>query len=63
MKKLRGGYTTGACAAAGVKAALLFMRDNFVPDSVELTALDGTRLIIPVRSVVEENDVVTATVQ
>lgn len=48
MQELRGGYTTGACAAAGVKAALLF-EAGVVPSEVELTALDGTILTIPVK--------------
>lgn len=53
-KELRGGYTTGACAAAGAKAAALYMqgrqdgRETAVA-AVEITALDGTRLTIPVK--------------
>ncbi len=50
MQELRGGYTTGACAAAGVKAALLYEAGNTV-DEVDLTALDGTILTIPVKKV------------
>jgi cobalt-precorrin-5B (C1)-methyltransferase len=49
-KKLRGGYTTGACAAAGVKAALLFLSGEYC-QQVHLTALDGTPLLIPVKRV------------
>lgn len=50
-KNLRGGFTTGAAAAAGVKAALIYLSTGETPSSVELTALDGTRLQIPVASV------------
>lgn len=47
---MRNGYTTGACAAAGVKAALLF--ETGLPwQTVKLTALDGTKLTIPVKAV------------
>lgn len=49
-RPLRGGYTTGACAAAGVKAALLFLRGE-MPAEVEVRALDGTPLLIPVKCV------------
>ncbi len=51
MKKfLRGGFTTGASAAAGVKAALIYFSTGEVVDEVEVTALDGTPLRIPVAS-------------
>lgn len=47
---MKSGYTTGACAAAGVKAALLF--EAGLPwQPVKLTALDGTELTIPVKAV------------
>ena len=49
-KILRGGYTTGACAAAGVKAALLYAQGREW-QTVTLLALDGTLLTIPVRDV------------
>ena len=49
-KELRGGYTTGACLAAGAKAAALFQRGNFVTE-VDITALDGTSLKIPVANI------------
>ena len=50
-KILQSGYTTGACAAAGVKAALILLTTGEVVDTVELIALDGTRLEIPVANV------------
>ena len=58
---LRSGYTTGACAAAGVKAALLYEQGNEW-DMIELRALDGTELIIPVKNITKENDALTAEV-
>lgn len=49
-KQLRGGYTTGACMAAGVKAGLLFLQGEYC-ESLQLEALDGTLLKIPVKAV------------
>ena len=51
-KELRGGYTTGACMAAGVKAALLYRAGEYC-ERLELIALDGTPLEIPVKSIEE----------
>ena len=50
-KILRGGFTTGAAAAAGVKAALIFFSANKIVREVEITALDGTILKIPIKNV------------
>ena len=50
LKKLRGGYTTGACAAAGALSALKFLRGEDCP-ALEIEALDGTMLHIPVKDV------------
>ena len=58
---MRSGYTTGACAAAGVKAALLF-EDGEPWQEVDLTALDGTRLHIPIKSVTRTADGICAEV-
>ena len=49
-KKMRSGYTTGACAAAGVKAVLLFLQGEYM-EQVQIMALDGTPLLIPVKKV------------
>ena len=51
MKILQSGYTTGACSAAGVKAALILMKKNIFVDSVEVIALDGTILKIPIERI------------
>ncbi|MBR1694519.1 MAG: cobalt-precorrin-5B (C(1))-methyltransferase, partial [Selenomonas sp.] len=61
MKQLRSGYTTGACAAAGVKAALLYEQGEDW-DSIELRALDGTELLIPVKNIVKDERGITAEV-
>lgn len=49
--ELKSGYTTGACAAAGVKAALIYLTSSKIVGEVEITALDGTVLKIPVSKV------------
>lgn len=57
-KELKGGYTTGACMAAGVKAALLYWRGEYM-DQLTLIALDGTPLHIKVKGVKVDGDDVT----
>lgn len=52
VKEMRSGYTTGACAAAGTKAALLLLSGKHC-ESVMIEALDGTPLHIPIKEVVE----------
>jgi len=44
MKKLRSGYTTGACAAAAAKAAALFLVSGRQVDQVEIPFPDGRRI-------------------
>lgn len=41
-KRLRSGYTTGACAAAAAKAAAIFALEGTPPAEVELTFPDGS---------------------
>lgn len=53
--QLRGGYTTGACAAAGALAALRCLRGEGCA-AVEIEALDGTLLTIPVKDVHRTED-------
>ena len=55
---MRGGFTTGAAAAAGVKAALIYFTSNEIVSSVEITALDGTTLNISINRVEKISDTV-----
>ena len=50
-KQLKGGYTTGACIAAGAKAGAMIMQGEDPGDRVDIVALDGTPLQIPIASV------------
>lgn len=50
-KQLKGGYTTGACLAAGARAAAMLMQGEDPGDKADITALDGTPLQIPIHSV------------
>lgn len=50
-KQLKGGYTTGACLAAGAKAGAMIMQGEYPGDRVDIVALDGTPLQIPIASV------------
>ena len=47
---LRSGFTTGACATAAAKAALLVLLGKPVGDSVEILFPDGETLSLPVSS-------------
>jgi len=42
-RRLRSGYTTGACAAAAAKAAVLLLLGRPRPESVEIPFPDGSR--------------------
>ncbi|MDO9043179.1 MAG: cobalt-precorrin-5B (C(1))-methyltransferase CbiD, partial [Desulfocapsaceae bacterium] len=44
MKKLRSGYTTGACAAAAAKAATIMLIKGVAQDQVDIPFPDGTRV-------------------
>ncbi len=50
LKEMRNGYTTGSCAAAGTKAAILALQGNVV-NEIELYALSGELLHIPIKSI------------
>ena len=61
---LKRGFTTGTCAAAAAKAALLRLLCNESPDEVNVTLPDGAQfLTIPIdRICIEENGTVRADV-
>ncbi|MDY0300237.1 MAG: cobalt-precorrin-5B (C(1))-methyltransferase CbiD [Trichlorobacter sp.] len=47
-KELRGGYTTGSCAAAAAQAATLALFGQPVPSCIELALPDNSRVLLPV---------------
>ena len=51
---LRSGFTTGACATAAAKAALLALLGREVGDSVGIGFPDGERLSLPIVSIVSD---------
>ena len=48
MGRLRSGYTTGACAAAAAKAAVLCLYQRVVVQEVEIPFPDTSRVVFPV---------------
>ena len=50
MKGLRTGYTTGTCAAAAARAALMFMSGGGKADSVEVLLPRGDHLRVAIKS-------------
>ena len=59
---LRSGFTTGACAAAASKAALMLLLGRDVPEAVEICFPDGERLKLPVNDVRMDGESATASV-
>jgi cobalt-precorrin-5B (C1)-methyltransferase len=48
VSALREGYTTGSCAAAAAKAALLLLAEGLATEEVEIPLPDGQRRRLPV---------------
>ena len=63
MSGLRGGYTTGTCAAAAAKAAAILLTTNRAPDAVEIDLPDGGRVTLPVLFARRNNASVEAAVR
>ena len=61
-KKLRKGFTTGSCAAAGAKAAALALFCGVKPSKVAITLPRGGELVIKVKSVEAHGTVAMATI-
>ncbi|MGE4283637.1 MAG: cobalt-precorrin-5B (C(1))-methyltransferase CbiD [Clostridia bacterium] len=50
-KKLRRGFTTGSCAAAASKAAVMMLLENKIIESVEIDTPKGWRVSLPIKQV------------
>lgn len=61
LKKMRCGFTTGSCAAAGAKAALLAHLNNNV-NEVEIFSPQGDKITIPIKNSLKTKDGGIATV-
>ena len=48
MSALRSGYTTGSCAAAAAKAAVLLLAEGRVAERVEIPLPGGARIALPI---------------
>ena len=59
---LRSGYTTGACATAASKAALLGLLGREISSFIPIRFPNGETLALPVADVQKEEDAVSATV-
>lgn len=59
---LRSGYTTGACATAASKAALLALLGYKVPSAVSIRFPNGEELPLPIVEVYHDDSSATATV-
>lgn len=55
-KKLRCGYTTGSCAAAAAKAAVIGLTQGFIPEYVDIETPSGIDLRLKVEKPVRENN-------
>jgi len=62
MKRLRGGYTTGSCAAAAAKAAVMMLSGDDCGDSVEITLPDGMKVRFDLHERLLENHSATVVV-
>ena len=63
MKALRWGFSTGACAAAAAKAAVIMLSGGQAPAQVEIGLPRGERVRFVVHVVASDNDLARASVR
>jgi len=63
MSSLRGGFTTGTCAAAAAKAATMLLLGEPAPSEVEVILPDGTRERFPIIQAERSKGTATAAVR
>ncbi|MGA2402595.1 MAG: cobalt-precorrin-5B (C(1))-methyltransferase CbiD [Syntrophobacteraceae bacterium] len=63
MSSLRGGFTTGTCAAAAAKAATMLLLGESTPSEVEVILPDGTRERFTIIQAERSQDTATAAVR
>lgn len=47
-EELKCGYTTGSCAAIGIKAGLEALLNSNYLEEVNFTTLNGNKLVVPI---------------
>jgi len=62
VKRLRSGFTTGACAAAAAKAAALLLMQNGSSEQVDIPFPDGSRKSFMIHSAVQSKNNCTCSV-
>ena len=62
-KELRTGFTTGTCAAACTRAAVLFLCTGEAPAAAETVTPSGVRAILPIVRAEREEDSAVCGVQ
>ncbi len=55
MSRLRSGFTTGTCAAAAARAAVLLLAGKDITGEVEITLPDGEKVTMPLAYAQKEN--------
>ncbi len=61
-KRLRSGFTTGSCAAAAAKAAVLALMEGISPEDIDIPFPDGSRKNFKVHSCISMEGAATASV-
>ena len=51
VEDMKGGYTTGSCATAGMKAGLLALLDKNIVDQVVIENPQGQYIEVPIKQV------------
>jgi len=51
VEDMKGGYTTGSCATAGMKAGLLALLEHDIVDKVVIENPQGQFIEVPIKSV------------
>ena len=57
VEDMKGGYTTGSCATAGMKAGLLALLDKNIVDQVVIENPQGQYIEVPIKQVEVISDI------